>query len=79
METDKEKYNSTNDGRVDSLGRDITKTVVNPTDTEKLLSEAREEAEKLYPEHKMGDHIPYRNAYIKGAQFIINQLNERKH
>ena len=74
METDKEKYNSTNDGRVDSLGRDITKTVVNPT-----LSEAREEAEKLYPEHKMGDHIPYRNAYIKGAQFIINKLNERKH
>ena len=65
------------------LGYDNT-----PTDTGKLLSEAREKADKLYPhiENFSDYNLAFQNsisecereAYIKGALSIINKLNERK-
>jgi hypothetical protein len=62
-----------------------------PTDTEKLLEEAREEADKLYPPPVFGitdkgntmfgsmSWDEQQEAFEQGAQFIINKLNERKH
>ena len=54
----------------------------------KLMEEAREEAEKIFPvfmtnvvPHAVGlqdANLEDRNNFIKGAQFIINQLNEQK-
>jgi hypothetical protein len=45
-------------------------------DTEKLLEEVREEAEKLFPDavYTTSENVFHRLTFEKGAQFIINKL-----
>jgi hypothetical protein len=82
METDKEKYNSTNDGRVDSLGRDITKTVVNPTKNITFHNPQGEKIGAFYYEHEQwhfdGEMAESAKVFVKWLQETFDLTKNQK-